>query len=121
GSDALEMLITGRMTDQGLTKKKGVYVEGLEELHYLRKLKGSYSIILMSGLPELYARTKLGFATARGSAEAVGKLLGKLGRTAKVNVVTRACECCLSSAYPQARDSLRAGYCWERQLRGEQE
>ena len=97
GSDALEMLITGRMTDQGPTKKKGVYVEGLEELHYLRKLKGSYSIILMSGLPELYARTKLGFATARGSAEAVGKLLGKLGRTAKVNVVTRACECSLSS------------------------
>ena len=98
GSDALEMLITGRMSDQGTTKKnKEVYVEGLEELHYLRKLKGSYSVILMSGLPELYARTKLGFATARGSAEAVGKLLGKLGRTAKVNVVTRACECSLSS------------------------
>ena len=96
GSDALEMLITGRMSDQGMPKKKEVYVEGLEELHYLRKLKGSYSVILMSGLPELYARTKLGFATARGAAEAVGKLLGKLGRTAKVNVVTRACECSLS-------------------------
>jgi hypothetical protein len=96
GSDALQMLITGRMSDQGTTKKKEVYVEGLEELHYLRKLKGSYSIILMSGLPELYARTKLGFTTARGSAEAVGKLLGKIGRTAKVNVVTRACECALS-------------------------
>ncbi len=97
GSDALEMLITGRMSEQGTTKKKEVYVEGLEELRYLKKLKGSYSVILMSALPELYARTKLGFATARGSAEAVGKLLGKLGRTAKVNVVTRACECSLSS------------------------
>src|SRR5438445_8615557 len=96
GADALEMLSTRRMTDQGPTKKKGVYVEGLEELQYLRKLKGSYRIILMSGLPDLYTRTKLGFATARGSAEAVGKLLGKLGRTAKVNVVTRACECSLS-------------------------
>ncbi len=92
GSDALEMLITGRLSEQG-TKKKEVYVEGLEELQYLRKLKSSYSVILMSGLPALYARTKLGFATAKGSEEAVGKLLGKLGRTAKVNVVTRACEC----------------------------
>ena len=95
GSDALEMLVAGRL-DEGGPKKREGYVQGQEELHYLKRLKSTYGVILMSGLPELYARAKLGLTTARGSGEAVGKLLGRLGRTTKVNVVTRASECSLS-------------------------
>jgi hypothetical protein len=33
-----------------------------------------------------------------GSGEALGKLLHRLGKTAKVNVVTRAAECRITSA-----------------------
>jgi hypothetical protein len=95
GSRALEMLATGRMTDEG--KKKSQYVEGIEELAYLKRLKEDYGVILLSGLPEFYSRSKLGLTIARGSGEGVGKLLGKLARTTKVNVVTRAAECLLSS------------------------
>lgn len=97
GSDALEMLVEGLLDEDGPKKREG-YVQGQEELLYLKRLKNTYGIILMSGLPEIYARTKLGFTTARGSGEAVGKLLGRLGRTTKVNVVTRACECSLSES-----------------------
>jgi hypothetical protein len=96
GSRALELLVTGRLGEEG--RGRGKYVEGLEEVFYLNKLKQEYDVMLLSGLPEVYAKTKLGFSTAKGSAEALAKLLTKLGRTSKVNVVTRACECKVRSA-----------------------
>jgi hypothetical protein len=97
GSPALEMLATGRIsTDAGRRKEK--YVEGLEEVFYLNKLKEEYDVLLLSGLPEVYAKSKIGLTTARGSGEAVGRLLNKVGRAAKVNVVTRAAECRIESA-----------------------
>lgn len=96
GSRALEMLVTGRMGAE--VRKREKYVDGLEEVYYLNKLKEEYNVLLLSGLPELYAKSKLGFTTAKGSGEALGKLLHRLGKTAKVNVVTRAAECRISSA-----------------------
>lgn len=97
GSPALEMLASGRIAgDEG--RKRERYVNGLEEIYYLSKLKEEYNVLLLSGLPEFFARNKLGLTTAKGSGEAVGRLLNKLGRTAKVNVVTRASECRVLSA-----------------------
>jgi hypothetical protein len=96
GSKALEMLVSGRIG--GEVRKREKYVPGLEEVYYLNKLKEEYGVIVMSGLPELYARSKLGFTTAKGSSEALGKLLHRLGKTTKVNVVTRAAECRLTLA-----------------------
>ena len=90
GSTALEMLVTGQMS--GGERKRERYVDGLEEVFYLNKLKQEYDILLLSGLPETYARSKLGLTTAKGSAEAVGRLLNKVGRTGKINVVPRAPE-----------------------------
>ncbi len=91
GSTALEMMATGRMKAEG--RRKGDYVDGLEEVFYLNKLKEEYDVLLLSGLPDAYAKSNLGLTTARGSGEAVGRLLNKIGRTAKINVVTRAAEC----------------------------
>ncbi len=97
GSTALEMLATGRISgDTGRKREK--YVDGMEDVFYLNKLKDEYEVLLLSGLPEVYAKSKLGLTTARGSGEAVGRLLNKLGRTGKMNVVTRAAECWISSA-----------------------
>jgi hypothetical protein len=90
GSEALQMYLTGRMTDSFL--KKGAYVEGLEEISYVTELKERYSVTLLSSLPELYAGGKLKFRTARGSGEALRKVFSSIGRGAKLNVVTRACE-----------------------------
>jgi hypothetical protein len=90
GSEALQMYLTGRMTESFL--KKGAYVEGLEEISYLTELKERYSVTLLSSLPDLYAGGKLRFGTARGSGEALGKVFSSVGRGAKLNVVTRASE-----------------------------
>jgi hypothetical protein len=94
GSAALEMYLTGRMTESFM--KKGAYVNGLEEISYVTELKEMYSVTLLSSLPELYAGGKLKFKTARGSGEALTKVFSSVGRGAKLNVVTRACETVLS-------------------------
>ena len=95
GSTALEMLVTGQMT--GEERRRGKYVDGLEEVFYLNKLKQEYDVLLLSGLPETYSRSKLGLTTAKGSAEAVGRLLNKVGRSGKMNVVPRAPEFAVQS------------------------
>jgi len=95
GSTALEMLVTGRMEEGD--RRKGRYVDGMEEVFYLNKLKAEYDILLLSGLPETYARSKLGLTTAKGSGEAVGRVLNKVGRSGKINVVPRAPECLVHS------------------------
>jgi hypothetical protein len=96
GSIALEMLVTGRMAGDG-ERRRERYVDGLEEVFYLNKLKEEYDMLLLSGLPETYARSKLGLTTARGSGEAVGRMLNKVGRSGKLNVVPRASECLVVS------------------------
>jgi hypothetical protein len=93
GSTALEMLVTGRMEGE----RRQRYVDGLEEVFYLNKLKDEFDVLLLSGLPETYARSKLGLTTAKGSAEAIGRVLNKVGRSGKINVVPRATECLLES------------------------
>jgi len=95
GSTALEMLVTGRM-DRG-ERRREKYVDGLEDVFYLNKLKDEYDVLLLSGLPETYARSKLGLTTAKGAGEAVGRILNRLGRTGKLNVVPRAPECLIQS------------------------
>ena len=97
GSPALEMLVSGRMSGEG-GRKREKFVPGVEEIYYLNKLKEDYGVLLLSGLPEMFAKNGMGLTTARGSGEAVGRLLNKLGRTAKVNIVTRAAECRVRSA-----------------------
>jgi hypothetical protein len=91
GSTALEMLVTGRMGGEG-ERRRERYVDGLEEVFYLNKLKDEYDVLLLSGLPETYARSRLGLTTAKGSAEAVGRVLNKVGRSGKLNIVPRAPE-----------------------------
>jgi hypothetical protein len=95
GSTALEMLVTGRMAEG--EKRRGAPPEGIEDVFYLGKLKEEYDVLLLSGLPETYASSKLGLATAKGSGEAVGRILNRVGRTGKINVVPRAAECLVES------------------------
>lgn len=96
GSPAMEMLVTGRLAGEG-DRRREKYVDGLEEVFYLNKLKDEYDVLLLSGLPETYARAKLGLTTSKGSGEAVGRLLNKVGRSGKLNVVPRASESVVES------------------------
>ncbi len=92
GSVALQMAATRQKLGA-----RGGYVEGLEEVGYLARLKQDYEPVLLSGLPETFAKTNLGLATAAGAGEGVGKILNKVGRTTRVNVVQRAPECWVES------------------------
>ena len=90
GSEAVQMFLSGRMTESYLSK--GAYVEGLEEIPYFVELREKYTVTLLSSLPDLYAGGKLRFKTARGAGEALSKVFSSVGRGAKLNVVTRASE-----------------------------
>ena len=96
GSTALDMAATGRFSSEGGNKKEA-HFDGAEDIFYLSKLRDEYDVLLLSGLPEVYAKSRLGLATARGSGEAVGRILNRLGRSGKMNVVTRAPECRIES------------------------
>jgi hypothetical protein len=95
GSKMLNLLATGRASDE---KARQTYSDGIEELAYLTKLKDDYEVVLLSSLPELYAKTRLGIKIVRSAAEGAAKLLEGLGRTAKMNIVPRACESLLAEA-----------------------
>jgi hypothetical protein len=95
GSEALQMFLTGRMTESFLNR--GTYIEGMEEISYVAALRERYSLTLLSSLPELYVGGKLRFRTARGAGDALGKVFSAVGRGAKLNVITRACETVLPS------------------------
>ena len=97
GSTALDMASTGRLAGGEGGRRRETYVDGMEDVFYLTKLRDEYDVLLLSGLPEVYAKSKLGLTTARGAGEAVGRLLNKLGRSGKMNVITRAAECRISS------------------------
>ncbi len=96
GSEALQMLATGRLP--GETLRKGAYLEGAEEISYIDRLKEDYTMTLLSGLPELYTATRLRFRTAKSAAEAVNKVLSSVGRNTKLHVVPRLCENILGKA-----------------------
>ena len=96
GSTALEMLATGRVSADA--KRKDYYVDGLEEVFYLEKLKEEYDVMLLSGLPEVYAGSRLGLTTAKGAGEAVGRVLNRIGKTGRLNIVTRASDVRVKSA-----------------------
>jgi hypothetical protein len=93
GSQALELLATGRVSRD---KSRQAYADGLEELVYLEKLKKEYEVILLSSLPELYAKSRLGLKIVRSASEGTSKLLEGIGRTGKANIVPRTCELLLT-------------------------
>ncbi|MCS4540024.1 MAG: hypothetical protein HYU03_04970 [Thaumarchaeota archaeon] len=96
GSQGLEMYLTGRISEAKLDRVE--YADGLEEVEYVRRLKNDYSVTLLSTLPEVYVESKLGFRVTSGANEGLGKVLSSLGRTSKMNVITRACEALLTKA-----------------------
>ncbi len=94
GSEALQMRTTGRVSENAL--RKGFYADGMEEIAYLDSLKESYSVTLLSSLPELYASGAFRFRAAKNSVDALQKIFGSTGRGAKVHVFTRAPETLLA-------------------------
>jgi hypothetical protein len=89
GSEALKLYVTNRMNLDEFVKH-GKYVEGLEDLLYLKKALQSYNISLISTLPSHYTETKLGLRTFKKASDALDHMISNLGARAKLYVITDA-------------------------------
>lgn len=83
GSEAMELLVTGRIRIE--TKK---YVPGLEDIVFLRSANERTNISLVSTLPHYYVSAKLGLRMAGRLEEAFKEALESLGSRTKAHVVT---------------------------------
>jgi hypothetical protein len=96
GSKAMEMYVTGRMKTENLDR--GRYVQGIESVILLTELKKRFDVMLLSGLPDVYVKKRLGLTPLSSSKEAVNRLIGKMQRSGKINVVIRAAETYIAPA-----------------------
>ncbi|MEM3383625.1 MAG: hypothetical protein QXL52_03475 [Nitrososphaerales archaeon] len=87
GSEALRLYVTDRLKLEELVKH-GKYVEGLEDLLYLRNtLQSQRNVVLISTLPNYYIETKLGLRTFKKSSDALYYIINNLGTRVKIFVI----------------------------------
>jgi len=86
GSEALRLYVANRLNlDEFI--KHGKYVEGLEDLLYLKNALQSHNIILISTLPNYYSETKLGLRTFKKASDALDYVINSLGARVKLHVI----------------------------------
>ncbi len=98
GSKAMEMYVTGRIRQEQIKRMK--YIHGIESVYLFNELKERYDVFLLSGLPDVYVRKRLGVNSVISSKEAVNRLIGRMQRSGKLSVVVRASELYLKPAQP---------------------
>jgi hypothetical protein len=96
GSKALQLYVSGRL-NIGEAVKRGEYVEGLEDILFLKGLLNEHTITLVSTLPNYYVESKLGLHAHVKSSDALTYLLSSYGSRAKICIIPRAAETLLSA------------------------
>ena len=86
GSDALRMFVSGRLDMTSLRKED--YVDGLEDLVYLKTAQKKYNLMLVSILPTYYAETKLGLRQFKKAGDAFSHILSSSGSKTKVLIIS---------------------------------
>lgn len=89
GSKALQMLVEGKIRMEDAYKPEQ-YIEGIENLLYLKEASEKYKISLVSALPDYYTKTRLGFKTYRRTKDVLHSMLNAYGPRQKVLVVSDA-------------------------------
>lgn len=89
GSRALQMLVEGKISMDDIHKPTE-YVDGLENILYLKEVSEKYNISLISALPDYYIKNRLRFKTFRRTKDALHSILNSLGLKQKVLVVSDA-------------------------------
>jgi hypothetical protein len=89
GSSALERLVEGKI-DMNDAHNLAEYIDGLENLLYLDAVSEKYEFMLISTLPDYYAKSRLGFKTFRRIKDALHHILNVHGPRQKVLVVSDA-------------------------------
>lgn len=86
GSDALRMYTSGRLDVESLVRR-GEYVDGLEDLVYIKTALHRSTPILVSTLPNYYIEMKMGFHACRKAGDALSYILSSLGAKTKVHIL----------------------------------
>ncbi|MCP8316948.1 MAG: hypothetical protein H3Z51_08845 [archaeon] len=89
GSEALRLYVSNRLRLDEFVKH-GKYMEGFEDLIYLKNALQSYNIILISTLPNYYSETRLGLRTFKKASDALNYMISSLGARVKLYVIVDA-------------------------------
>ena len=87
GSEAIQQYVEGRMTLDRI-KNPSKYIDGMEDLLFLTEVQKKFGIGIVSTLPHLYTREKLGLTTFEGAKEAMDYVLKTFGERQKIAIVS---------------------------------
>jgi len=86
GSEALKMFVSGRLDMASIRKED--YVDGLEDLVYLKEAQKRYNLMLVSILPTYYVEMKLGLRQFKKAGDAFSHILSSSGAKTKVSIIS---------------------------------
>ena len=96
GDEALSRFVAGRLAVEDLVKK-GIYVEGIEDIRFLQYATSRFNVVLVSTLPKYYVESKLGLRSASKVSEAMSHLYSTQGARTKVCLVPFAADTLIST------------------------
>lgn len=96
GSEAFRLYGIGKLDITNISRSSK-YVEGLEDLIFLREVSKMHQIVLVSTLPNYYVETRFNLKSRKKSGDALNYLLSSQGQRTRVLVVPQASETLLKS------------------------
>lgn len=87
GSDAIQQFVEGRMSLDRL-RNPSKYVDGMDDLLFLTEMRKKFGIGIVSILPQLYTKDKLGMIPFSGAKTAMDHVLKTYGDRQKVVIVS---------------------------------
>ncbi|MFQ5940371.1 MAG: hypothetical protein ACE5KA_01555 [Nitrososphaerales archaeon] len=87
GSRALQMLVDGKISMDDAYRSTE-YIDGIENLLYLKAVSERYNLSLVSALPDYYIKNNLGIKTFRRTKDVLHSMLNVYGPRQKVLVVS---------------------------------
>jgi len=86
GSEAIQQYVEGRMNLDRL-KSPSKYLDGMEDLLFLTEIRKKFGIGIVSILPNLYTKDKLGMIPFSGAKETMDYVLKTYGDRQKITIV----------------------------------
>lgn len=95
GSEALRLFSLGRLDLKDRIRNQK-YVDGMENVLFLKNVQEKYSTLLVSSLPNYYVEHQFGFSTASRVGGTLNHIVDKYGQRTKLYVIPHASEILIS-------------------------
>jgi len=96
GSEALRLYSLGRLDLKDRIRHEK-YVDGMEDILFLKSIQAKYSTLLVSSLPNYYVERHFGFSTARRVGGTLNHIVEKYGPRTKLFVIPHGSEILISA------------------------